>query len=226
MTVTLPLVILDSLSKSFSDEAFIKHKYKILFGKRINLLTPITFNEKLNWLKLNDRNPQYTLMADKYEAKRYVSERIGGEFLVDNYGVYDKWDNIEFSKLPNQFVIKCTHDSSGVSICKDKSTFDFEAARLKIERSYRRNYYWNCREWPYKDIKPRIIIDRFLDDHTGNELRDYKFWCFNGVPQYMYCTVKAKQIYENFYDMDFKPVPVDHGFPRHNPEFEKPANLS
>lgn len=122
-------------------------------------------------------------------------------------------------------MIKCTHDSGGAFICRDKAKFDYEGVRKKVEHNLRTNYFLPNREWPYKNIKPRIIIDRYLDDHTGNELRDYKFWCFNGKPTYMYCTIKGKNIFENFYDMEFNPVNVDHGFPRHQPEFEKPANF-
>ena len=110
-------------------------------------------------------------------------------------------------------------------MCRDEKTFDFEKTRKIIESNLTTNYFYHRREWPYKNIKPRIIIDRYLDDHTGQELRDYKWWCFNGVPQYMYLTIKGKNIYENFYDMDFKPVAIDHGYPRHQPEFEKPSQF-
>ncbi|MBR1461771.1 MAG: hypothetical protein IJ604_00100 [Prevotella sp.] len=142
--------------------------------------------------------------------------------MVDNYAVADSWDEIDWASLPDQFVIKCTHDSGGAFVCRDKKSFDFEGTRKIIERNLNTYNYNIAREWPYKDVPHRIIVDRLLDDHTGNELRDYKFWCFNGKPTYMYCTVKAKQIYENFYDMDFQPVMIDHGFPRHQPEFERP----
>ena len=164
-------------------------------------------------------------MADKYAVKQFVADIIGKEYVVENYVVADNWDSIDFNKLPEQFVIKCTHDSGGAFVCRDKSTFDFEATRKKIEHNLGVNFFYQYREWPYKNIKPRIIVDKYLDDHTGNELRDYKWWCFNGTPTFMYCTIKGKCVYENFYDMDFNPVPVDHGFPRHQPEFEKPRNF-
>lgn len=207
------------------DRQYLGLLYLATFGRRINWDNPKTFNEKLNWIKIYDRNPIYTSLADKYAVKQYVAEKIGVEYVVENYGVYDKWSDIDFSKLPNQFVIKCTHDSGGAFVCRDKNTFDYEGVRHRIESNLAMYNYNIAREWPYKNVPHRIIIDKFLDDHTGSELRDYKFWCFNGRPVYMYCTVKAKEIYENFYDMDFNPVMIDHGFPRHQPEFSKPDNF-
>ena len=208
-----------------SDRRFITTLYRIRSGSKLNLDNPKTFNEKLNWLKLNYRQPTFTLMADKYAVKQYVSNIIGNYYVVENYVVADRWEDIDFSSLPNQFVIKCTHDSGGAFVCRDKSTFDFESTRKAIEHNLNINYFKPLREWPYKNIKPRIIVDRFLDDQTGNELRDYKWWCFNGEPTYMYCTIKGDNIFENFYDLDFKPVPIDHGFPRHQPEFERPITF-
>ena len=223
--VLMDLICVRTCSKWMPDKLYLKTRFRLNVGYNPNLHDPCTFNEKMTWIKLHDRCDIYTVMADKYAAKKFVTERVGSKYVVENYIVTDNWDDIDFSVLPNQFVIKATHDSSGVSICKDKTHFNFEAARNKIERSLHRNYYYNCREWPYKNIKPRIIIDRYLDDHSGNELRDYKFWCFNGKPEYMYCTIKGKEIFENFYDMDFNVVNIDHGFPRHQPEFECPTNF-
>ncbi len=146
-----------------------------------------------------------------------------GGYIVDNLQVVDKWEDIDFESLLNQFVIKCTHDSGGAFVCRDKSTFNYQRVRSSVERNLKRDYFHPFREWPYKDIPHRIIVDKYLDDKTGKELRDYKFWCFNGVPKYMYCTIKGNDIFENFYDMEFNPVAIDHGFPRHCLEFEKPA---
>lgn len=209
----------------WSDRLYLSLLYRLYFGKKLNLRHPVTFNEKLSWIKLYDRRPEYTQMADKYAVKHYVASLIGKEYVVDNLQVVYSWGEIDFSKLPNQFVIKCTHDSGGAFICKDKATFDYEGTRQIIEKNLQRDYFYHLREWPYKNIKPKIIIDRYLDDHTGNELRDYKFWCFGGKPTYMYCTIKGQNVYENFYDMDFEPVGIDHGFPRHKPEFDRPVNF-
>lgn len=212
-------------SHNMPDKVYLQLLYTIRFGKRLHLEKPMSFNEKLNWLKLYGRRDIYSTMADKYAAKAYVANLIGNEYVVENYGVYNSWDEIDFDRLPNQFVIKGTHDSGGAFVCKDKDEFDYEGVRHIIEKNLKKNYFFDLREWPYKNIPPRIIVDRLLDDHTGKELRDYKFWCFNGVPTYMYCTIKGENIYENFYDMNFNPVNIDHGFPRHQPEFEKPEEF-
>lgn len=211
--------------QTMPDEEYIRKVYFINFLKRINLKNPSTFNEKLNWMKLNRREDIYTQMADKYAVKEIVTSLIGSQYVVKNYGVYDSWDDIDFSKLPDQFVLKGTHDSGGASLCRDKKTFNYNAVRTKIEKNQKINFFYWYREWPYLNIKPRIIADELLDDHTGNELRDYKFWCFNGKPTYMYITIKGKNVYENFYDMDYNPVGINHLFPRHIPEFDKPANF-
>ena len=207
------------------DKKYLSILYRATFGKRMNWDNPSSFNEKMTWRKVFDRNPLYTKMVDKYAVKSYVAEIIGSEYVVQNYGVYDSWDDIDFNELPDKFVIKCTHDSGGAFICRDKRIFDYNKIRTIINRNLRLQNYTIAREWPYKDVPHRIIIDKLLDDHTGSELRDYKFWCFNGNPTYMYCTIKAKNIYENFYDMDYNPVMIDHGFPRHKPEFERPAEF-
>ena len=212
-------------SQTMPDEEYIKKVYFLNFLKKINLENPTTFNEKLNWMKLYKREVQYTQMADKYAVKDIVSTLIGSQYVVKNYGVFNSWDEIDFSGLPSQFVLKGTHDSGGAFLCRDKNTFNYAAVREKIVSNQNKNFYYWYREWPYKNIKPRIIVDELLDDHTGNELQDYKFWCFNGKPMYMYITIKGKNVYENFYDMEYKPVGINHLFPRHEPEFEKPANF-
>lgn len=213
----------ESIARIMSDEAYLKYVYKRNFHRELNLENPQSFNEKLNWLKLYNRNPLYTQLADKYQVKKIVAERIGSKYVVPNYGVWERFDDIDFDTLPNQFVLKTTGDSFGVTLCKDKTCFDKKAAKDKFTYCLKKNYYYRTREWPYKDIKQRIIADMLLDEHTGHELRDYKFWCFNGVPKIMYLTNKGSHITENFYDMDFNPVmDIDHGFPRVQPEFKKP----
>lgn len=219
------MMLLNKFSPLFSDEQYIKRIFKFGCGYSPNLKNPQTFNEKLAWLKLHHHKPILTTMADKYDVKKYVAGIIGEEFIVPNYGVWNHFDEIDFESLPKQFVLKATHDSGGATVCRDKSTFDLKKAKYRLDEQVRKNFFWAGREWPYKNIKPRIIADKFLDDHTGNELTDYKFWCFNGMPKYIYMTIKASEIFENFYDMDFKPVPIDHGSKRHFPEFEKPQDF-
>lgn len=214
-----------SFARLIPDGLYIKMVSEPKLGYAINLKNPRTFNEKLNWLKLYHRKPLYSKLADKLEVKSIVSEKIGAQYVVHNLGFWDSFGEIDFDSLPERFVLKCTHDSSGAIVCNDKRNFDKKAVRKKINNSLKLNYFYACREWPYKNIPHRIIADEYLDDHSGKELNDYKFWCFNGVPKYMYCTVKTnkEKIFENFYDMDFNAVEINHGFPRRIPEFEKPA---
>ena len=166
------------LYNKMSDEKFLRKRYKMVMKSELNLDQPMTFNEKLQWLKLYDRNPLYTKMVDKYEAKEYVAEKMGKEYIIPTLGVWDKFSDIDFDSLPNQFVLKCTHDSGGLVIVKDKSKFDKEIAKEKIDRCLKRNYYWHGREWPYKNVKPRIIAEKFLEDM--DELVEYKMFCFSG----------------------------------------------
>ena len=157
-------LFLNRVGRFVSDENFVKWTYYLTFRKKLNLDNPQTFNEKLQWLKLNDRHEEYTQMVDKYEAKKYVANLIGEEYIIPTLGVYDSFDEIDFDKLPNQFVLKCTHDSGGVAICKDKATFDIKAARKLLSRNLKRNKYWSSREYPYKTIKPRIIIEKYIEE--------------------------------------------------------------
>ena len=165
------------------DKLWLSWKYYSIFGKKINWNVPKTFNEKLQWLKLYDHNPIYHVMVDKYEAKEYVSKKIGDQYIIPTYGVWDKFDDIDFENLPNQFVLKCTHDSGGLVICRDKSKLNLEESRKKIEKSLKRNYYWFGREWPYKDVKPRIIAEKYMSDGLEEDIPDYKVHCFNGEPR-------------------------------------------
>lgn len=162
------------------DPLYLRLRYLIAFREPLHLKNPRTFNEKLQWLKLYDRNPEYTRMVDKYEAKKYVAERIGEEYIIPTLGVWDRFEDIDFDALPDQFVLKCTHDSGGLVICKDKKSLDLAAARKKITACLKENYYWDYREWPYKNVKPRIIAEPYLRDDETGELRDYKFYTFGG----------------------------------------------
>ncbi len=172
------------------DKLYIRICYLAKFHRRCHLRHPQTFNEKLQWLKIYDRKPIYTTMVDKYAAKKYVADRIGEQYIIPTLGVWDNFDDIDLNALPNQFVLKCTHDSEGIVICRDKSLFDSEAAKKKLSEHLKRNYFWVGREWPYKDVPPRIIAEQYLEDEeagkTDTELIDYKFYCFGGEPKYLY----------------------------------------
>jgi len=171
-----------------SDEKFLKKYFKIKFGYKLNLDNPQTFSEKLQWLKLYNRNPLYTTIVDKYAVKKYIADKIGDEYIIPTFGVWNKFEEIDFDKLPNQFVLKTTHDSKNVVICKDKNTFDKQLAREKITKSIQTNYYYLYREWPYKNVPRKIIAEQYMEDKDTKELRDYKFFCFDGyVDNVMVC---------------------------------------
>jgi len=162
------------------DRLFLKIKYRQLMGRKLDLKNPQTFNEKLQWLKLYDHNPIYTTMVDKFEAKRYVAGIIGEEYIIPTIGVWERVDSINWDNLPNQFVLKCTHDSGGLVICRDKTDLNKKEAMQKLRNGLRHDYYLGNREWPYKNVPRRIIAERYMEDEITHELRDYKFFCFDG----------------------------------------------
>ena len=231
-----PYKIFESLAmrgffKNMSDKEYLSWLYRARMGRFPDLNYPKSFNEKLQWLKLNDRKPEYTEMVDKYLAKKYVEKRIGEKYIIPTLGVWDEFDQIGFEKLPDQFVLKTTHDSGGVVICKDKANFDKAAAKRKLEKSLKRNYYWAEREWPYKNVKPRIIAEPLLkDDATkvGEQecLTDYKFFCFGGIPKIVYISKdKAENPTTDFFDMDYTHLPIRMRDPNSDVLPEKPIRF-
>lgn len=166
-----------------NDKTFLKMRYKYETGHRLNLKNPQRYNEKLQWLKLYDRRPEYTNMVDKYEVKRIVEEKIGADYIIPTLGIYNTFDEIDFDALPSSFVLKCTHDSGSVILCKDKAHFDKESAREKLTAALKKNFYEAFREWPYKNVKPRIIAEQYMQNAAGTDLEDYKVMCFNGEPK-------------------------------------------
>lgn len=198
-----------------SDKLAVSIFYRLRFGKKINLKKPTTFNEKLLWLTLYDRRPQYTKMADKYEAKEYVKEKLEKaelptDCVIPTYGIYNSFDEIDFNDLPNSFVIKTTHDSGSVVVCSDKNKLDIGETRKIMEKSLKRNYFWYTREWPYKNIKPRIIIEKKLEGSNGI-LLEYKVFCFNGKAAYVMCIERGKNGKLKFCDMNWKLIPAKQG---------------
>lgn len=209
-----------------SDKLYLKIIFKLRLGYSLDLKNPQTFNEKLQWLKLYDRNPKYIQMVDKYEVRKYISENIGEEYLIPLIGVYNRFEEINFEELPNQFVIKCTHDSGGVVICKNKSKFDIRKAKEKIKKSMKRNFYYSGREWPYKNIKPKIIIEQYMEDKKAKELIDFKIMCFNGIPKFSFtCSERYNDgLKVTFYDLNWKKMPFERHYPSSTKEIEKPKN--
>ena len=217
------------IARFISDELTVKCKYKLRMGKNLNLDNPKTYNEKLQWLKLYDRNPEYTKMVDKYEVKKYVADKIGEEYIIPTLGVWDKFEDIDFDKLPDQFVLKCTHDSGGLVICKDKSKLDINKAKKKIKSCLKNNYYWPTREWPYKDVKPRIIAEQYMVDESGYELKDYKFFCFDGKVKMLFIAtdrgVEGKDTKFDFFDENFVHLPIKNGHENADKELACPEGF-
>ena len=170
---------------SMPDEKFLKMLYKANTGEELDLENPVKLNEKLQWLKLHDRRPEYTIMADKYRAKEYIASKVGEEYVVPLLGVWERAEDIDFDALPDSFVLKCNHTSStGLCVCRDKSQLDREAVRKKLTEALAQNYYLVWREGPYKDIPRKIIAEEFLAEPDGSPLVDYKFYCYGGEPRY------------------------------------------
>ena len=202
--------IVRSLSRFIPDKLYLSLVFYKHFKHFPSFKNPQTFNEKIQWLKLYDRNPDYTKMVDKYAVKQYIAETIGSQYVIPTLGVWDRFEDIDFDKLPNRFVLKCTHDSGGVIICKDKSSFDIEAAREKITRNLGRNLYYYGREWPYKNVKPRIIAEKYMESESDQELTDYKWFCFNGEPQFLYIShglANHETATIDFYDIQHNRMP-------------------
>ena len=200
--------------KHLNDEYALRLMYRHMTGQKLNLTHPRSFNEKMQWLKLYDRRPVYTIMADKYSAKEWAKERIGEQYIVPTYGAWDNVDDIDWSNLPQQVVLKTNHGYGGVTgivICKDLASLDKDEAKSRLKKSLRRNYFYVGREWPYKNIIPLVLAEKFL----GDNLQDYRVYCFNGVPKliYSYTNVsssdgsKPELSYCDIYDTDWQPMP-------------------
>lgn len=187
------------------DEPYLKIMFKILMGKKLNLNSPKTFCEKLQWLKLYDRRPEYVKMVDKYAVKEYVAGIVGEEYIIPTLGVWDRPEDIDWDSLPDQFVLKCTHDSGGLVICKDKSKLDKEAAIKKLNHGLKQDYYKVWREWPYKNVPKRIIGEKYISPAAEvKDLPDYKWYCFDGKP--VYCQViqnRSTQETIDFFDTEW-----------------------
>ena len=191
------------------DSLYLKVLYRVIMGRKLNLKNPKEYNEKLQWLKLNDRKPEYSTMVDKYEVRGYIEDLLGDKYLIPCLGIYDSVDDIDIDALPDKFVLKCTHDSGSVEICKDKSSFDIEGARHRLSQAMKRNYYATYREWPYKYVKPRIIAEGYLEG-DGGDLKDYKVMCFNGEAKIIEVHenrfVEGKVHTQTFYDREWNIV--------------------
>lgn len=199
-----------------SDELYIRMRYSYCIGKRLNLMKPVTFNEKLQWLKLFNRRPEYTTMVDKYAVKEYVASKIGKEYIIPTIGVWNNPNDIDWDTLPNQFVLKTTHDSGGIVICRDKTTLDKKSAIKKLEYAISHDNYSITREWPYKNVQRRIIAEKYIESCPDtHDLPDYKFFCFDGKVKALFVATDrnkpGEKVKFDFFDADFNHLPIKQG---------------
>ena len=212
--------------KTMPDAYYLRVLWKNRMGYPLDLKNPKTFNEKIQWLKLYDRNPLYIKLADKVEVKKWVANKIGEKYVVPTIGVYDKPEQIEWSMLPSQFVLKCNHDYGSVIICKDKKKFDKQAAIQKLNNCLSRNFWWYYREWVYKNIPPKILVETYMEQENG-ELNDYKFLCFGGKSECSFvCTNRNSNNGMNvtFFDREWNRLPFERTFKASLVEIPKPSN--
>lgn len=208
------------------DEPYLRFMYHAYTGRKLELNQPKRFNEKLQWIKLYNRNPEYTMMVDKYAVREYIAKAVGEQYLIPLLGVWKDPDAIDFDALPDQFVLKCNHNSGlGMCICKDKSKLDIEKVRNGLRQGLAQDYYIYGREWPYKNVKRRIIAEQYMDDGSG-ELRDYKVMCFDGEPKLIqYHQGRFDYHTQDFYDAQWNHLPISQGCPLSENLLEKPVFL-
>lgn len=228
--LTHPSVTIPILLAMVSDKYAIQTQWKKSMDYPLNLDNPRTYNEKLQWLKLYDRRPEYTQMVDKIGAKEFAAKRIGEQYIIPTIGVWDRPEDIPWDELPNQFVLKLTHDSGSVIICKDKEKLDIKEAIAKLSKGLKHNFYKESREWPYKNVKPRIIAEKYMVDESGYELKDYKFFCFDGEPKMLFVATDRDNPNEDtkfdFFDMDFNLLPFTNGHEHAKIAPKKPTGFS
>jgi hypothetical protein len=195
-----------------SDTLYLKGLFRLFLGEKLDLKNPKTFNQKTQWLKLHNTDERFTQMVDKFGVREIIEKEIGKEHLIPLLGVWNEFDDIDFNKLPNQFVLKTTHDSGSTVICKDKSTFNIKSARKILNSAKRKNYFYPGREYPYKNVKPRIICEQCMVDESGTELKDYKFLCFNGEPKiFLVGSNRFVDVNIDFYDLELNRLPFTTG---------------
>lgn len=226
----ISLGLLNRLAILFPDKLFLKLKFNLMMGTNLDLASPKTFNEKLQWLKLYNRKPEYTTMVDKYAVKEYVANIIGKEHIIPTLGIWNSVEEIDWNTLPNQFVLKTTHGGGGcdVIICKDKKAFDRVAAKDKLNKSLKSDIFWKFREWPYKNVPKRIIAEQFMTNQ-GKDLEDYKIHCFNGEPKFiLVCRDRysGEVMIDDFYSPEWKLMDVRRpGHPNSDIPLEEPELL-
>lgn len=218
------IALIDSIPFVMSEKWWLEITYLKWTGLHLDLDNPQTFNEKLQWLKLYDRNPLYTLLVDKNKVKPWVAEKIGVKYVIPTLAVYTSPEQIDFDALPRQFVLKCNHDSGSIIICRDKNKLDFESVRKYYTERLQYDCSAVCGEWAYKNVPRRIIAEKYIEDKTNDALMDYKWFCFNGEPKIMYISRdKGDNPTTDFFDMDFNHLPIRIQDPPAKVCPEKPA---
>jgi len=225
------------LKKCVPDKWYLTIQYRCFCGKFINWKNPKTFNEKLQWLKVYNRKPEYTMMVDKVKVKDYVAQKIGEQYVIPTLGVWIKPEDIDFDALPNQFVLKCNHDSGSICICRDKKTFDKSKAVSKLKAAMKRDMYWDGREWPYKNVEKKVFAEKFMmeapsfciNDNANQkpeELVDYKFFCFNGKPKVLFvASDRANKVCFDYYDMNLNHLDLKQGSDNFKGEVKLPKHF-
>ena len=217
------MILASPAGRILPDRLYLKVQYRLLMGHRLNLDSPKAFTEQLQWLKLNDRNPLYHSLVDKFQVKEYVRQAIGDQYVVPILGKWDRAEDIDWDALPDKFVIKCTHDSGSTIVCRDRSSFDYADACRKLSEAMKHDYSWRDREWAYRGLKPRIIAEEYL----GDDVPDYKFFCFGGKPEFMYIAsdrgVEGEEVKFDFFSMDGEHLPVLNGHPNASRPPELPS---
>ena len=213
--ITSPWKFVDELVELYGswipDYTYLTIRYRARMGKWPNLKHPQLFTEKIQWLKMNNRKPEYTIMVDKYAVKEYVANIIGKQYIIPTLAGWGKKEEIDC--LPNQFVLKTTHGGGGcdVIVCKDKRKFDKEAALVKLTTSLTSDLFKKFREWPYKNVPKRIIAEKFMqveNAEEGSDLKDYKFFCFNGKVRFFKIDFdRFVEHHANYYSPDGKLLP-------------------
>lgn len=220
--------LITDFARFFSDETYLKLKFKFVMGQTLDLNNPKTYNQKLQWLKLYNKHPEYTRLVDKIDVKEYVASIIGNEYVIPTLATYNNINDIDFDKLPQQFVIKCSHDSGGVVVCKDKTTLNKKTTLKKLAKGLAVNFNYSTREYPYRNVKPRLIAEQYMEDESGYELKDYKIFCFNGEPKFSFVASDRQKEGEDtkfdFYDINWNHIPVTNGHPCSKNGIARPKN--
>ncbi|WP_432694254.1 ATP-grasp fold amidoligase family protein [Priestia aryabhattai] len=221
-------ILVSRIFRFIPDDMYLRIVYKLRTNKTLNLKKPVTFNEKVQWLKINDRKDEYSILVDKYTVRNYIADRLGEEYLIPLLGVYQNFSEINFGTLPKRFVLKPTHTSGDVYICKNKDELDFEELEKIIDKWMKKDYFWLHREWPYKNVKPKIICEEYMIDNYKKDLIDYKFMCFNGEVKCVFvCQDRnsSEGLKIDIYNKEWDLLPFQRPtHPNSNKKVEKPKN--